>query len=424
MTSELFSGAPGDWQTVRLRDVATFGSGTTPSRTRQEDYFTYGKHLWVKTLDLNNSVIRATQEKVTDLALEDTSLKIYPESTVLVAMYGGYQQIGRTGILSAPASVNQAITAVIADQRKMIPAYLLHALNYRVGYWRSVASSSRKDPNITGSDVKDFPVLLPSTSEQEIIAEAVSDVDRFIIQLERLIAKKRAISQGMRQQLLTGKVRLPGFNDPWHEILLGNHVNYLRTVALSRAQLDDESPVRYLHYGDIHTRCGVTLDAAYEPMPRANTTLLRNAGRLQVGDLVFADASEDPDGVGKSVEVTSAPEAGVVPGLHTIAARFDKSVLADGFKAYLQFIPVFRSSLLRLASGTKVLAITRSFISSITLTLPSLDEQRAIASAITDADQEINILLIRLTKARELKQGMMQQLLPGRTRLPLKEGAA
>ena len=93
-------------------------------------------------------------------------------------------------------------------------------------------------------------------------------------------------------------------------------------------------------------------------------------GELQVGDLVFADASEDLAGVGKSIEITSVPDGGLVPGLHTIAARFDKTVLADGFKAYLQFIPSFRQALLRLAAGTKVLATTRTYISSINLRLP------------------------------------------------------
>ncbi|MFI6760795.1 restriction endonuclease subunit S [Micromonospora sp. NPDC050417] len=265
---------------------------------------------------------------------------------------------------------------------------------------------------------------IPEREEQQRIVAALDGASDQAAAIETLIAKKRAIKQGMLQQLLTGRTRLPGFTDPWREVLLGNHVSYLKTVALSRAQLDVESPVRYLHYGDIHTRSSVTLDAAHEAMPRASSTLLRNAGRLQVGDLVFADASEDPDGVGKSVEVTSIPDAGVVPGLHTIAARFDKAVLADGFKAYLQFIPSFRNALLRLAAGTKVLATTRSFISSITLTLPDIDEQRVIASAIADADREISILLVRLAKARDVKKGMMQQLLTGRIRLPAKEGAA
>lgn len=314
---------------------------------------------------------------------------------------------------------------IAPDPKLLNPKYLSLFVQSKE-YWDWVARTSVRSgqPGINGREYTQLPVPAPDIAIQDAIAEVATDVDELIATLERMIAKKQAIKQGIMQQLLTGKTRLPGFTEPWHEVLLGGHVSYVKTVALSRAQLDSDSPVRYLHYGDIHTRSSVTLDAAHEAMPRASSTLLRNAGRLQVGDLVFADASEDPDGVGKSVEVVSVPNAGVVPGLHTIAARFDKAVLADGFKAYLQFIPSFRDALLRLAAGTKVLATTRSSISSITLTLPNVDEQRAIASVIADADREIELLLDRLAKARNVKQGMMQQLLTGRARLPLREDAA
>lgn len=211
-----------------------------------------------------------------------------------------------------------------------------------------------------------------------------------------------------------------GFADEWTDIRLGDHVSYVKTVALSRAQLDAKSPLKYLHYGDIHTRSSVLLDAVAEEMPRASALLAGRAGQLRCGDLVFADASEDPAGVGKSVEIVDVPSGGVVPGLHTIAARFDKSVLADGFKAYLQFIPAFREQLLRLAAGTKVLATTRSYISSVILTLPpDVTEQKAIAEVLHDSEREIDALRIRLSKARDMKTGMMQQLLTGRTRLPV-----
>lgn len=283
---------------------------------------------------------------------------------------------------------------------------------------RSLATgTSGSMKNIPKDRVLELEIAVPPEHEQRAIARALVDVDELIAKLESFVAKKQAIKQGMMQQLLTGRTRLPGFADSWSEIRLGDHVDYVKTVALSRAQLDAKSPLKYLHYGDIHTRSSVLLDAASEDMPRANAKLAARAGLLQRGDVVFADASEDPAGVGKSVEITDAPATGVVPGLHTIAARFDKSVLADGFKAYLQFIPSFRDQLLRLAAGTKVLATTRSYISSITLTVPDVAEQRAIAEVLLDADREIETLRVRLSKAREIKSGMMQQLLTGRTRL-------
>lgn len=295
-------------------------------------------------------------------------------------------------------------------------------IDYLVAYLESLdysgLNSGTAQPKLNKQSCSTIRVAKPPIAEQRSIARALRDAQDLIAVLDRTIAKKQGIKQAMMQQLLTGRTRLPGFITPWNEVTLGEHVTYIKTIALSWAQLDSESPVRYLHYGDIHTRTNVRLDAAHEPMPRASSELLRNSGRLKVGDLIFADASEDLEGVGKSVELTSTPADGVVPGLHTIAARFDKAVLADGFKAYLQFNPSFRQALLRLAAGTKVLATTRSFISSITLSVPDVPEQAAIAVVLIDADIEIQGLENRLAKTRDIKRGMMQELLTGRTRLP------
>lgn len=309
--------------------------------------------------------------------------------------------------------------------RNILPEFLIHFVNGPIFQRRiEEGSSGGIQSFISLGKLRNTLIDLPGLDEQRSIAVILNDADRFVEDLKQLIAKKQSIRQGLIQQLLTGRVRLPGFTSPWNDIRLGEHVTYIKTVALSRAQLNDGSPIRYLHYGDIHKSAEVTLDALVADMPRVAASQIGSAGLLMVGDLVFADASEDPAGVGKSVEVVSVPDGGVVPGLHTIAARFDKNVLADGFKAYIQFIPEFRSSLLRLAAGTKVLATTRTYISSIYLKLPGVDEQSAIAHVLRDFDDEIDALQDRLVKARQVKQGMMRELLTGRTRLALAETLA
>jgi type I restriction enzyme S subunit len=300
------------------------------------------------------------------------------------------------------------------------PSFVLHSILGRDFTNFAVSVSVRSGiPKINREELAEYRLRAPSEAEQRAIGQALDEADDLIAGLERLIAKKQAIKRGMMQQLLTGRTRLPGSFEDWRLVRLGDHVTYVKTVALSRAQLDGTSSLRYLHYGDIHKGSAVLLDASAESMPRVGSRLASRAGPLRVGDLVFADASEDPDGVGKSVEISGIPEDGVVAGLHTIAARFDKAVLADGFKAYVQFIPAFRESLLRLAAGTKVLATTRTGISSVTLTLPCVAEQVAIATVLRHADAEIEALAARLEKARAVKRGMMQQLLTGRARLPV-----
>jgi len=329
--------------------------------------------------------------------------------------------VGRVIRLSGVGSgnINQHIARVRVDDKRFDAGFVYHFLSQRSmrEYYESI-TTGQAYPQISLAQVRGTAIPAFTLGEQRAIAAALDSADDLIDTFERLITKKQAIKQGMMQQLLTGRTRLPGFTQPWSDIRLGDHVSYVKTVALSRAQLNSTSSVRYLHYGDIHTRSGATLDAVKEAMPRAEPLLARNAGRLLPGDLVFADASEDPAGVGKSVEMAAVPLEGLVPGLHTIAARFDKALLADGFKAYLQFIPTFRNALLRLAAGTKVLATTRSYISSIVLSLPGVDEQRAIAEALNSAVAEIDALSVRLGKAHDVKQGMMQQLLSGRIRLP------
>ncbi len=202
---------PDDWHIYSLHELANFGGGTTPPRAQYEKYYQCGVHPWVKTLDLNNSVISITDECVTDIALQETSLKLHDIGSVLVAMYGGFNQIGRTGLLNTNAAINQALVAIIPKKGALDSEYLLHNLNFNVDYWKGIASSSRKDPNITSNDVKEFKLPVPTVEEQKAIATAVSDSDALIVSLEQLIAKKQAIKTATMQQLLTGRTRLPQF---------------------------------------------------------------------------------------------------------------------------------------------------------------------------------------------------------------------
>lgn len=264
----------------------------------------------------------------------------------------------------------------------------------------------------------------PTRDDQEAIAAALNDIDALMHGLVRLINKKRDLQQGAMQRLLTGQTRLAGFTAPWQERRLGDHVTFLKNGIQSRAQLTLDDPVRYLHYGDIHVSADLSLDLRKTAMPRLPSLAAAGLTRLKDGDLVFVDASEDLNGVGKSLEIMGTDGIEAVSGQHTIAARFDKSVLADGYKCYLQFMPSFTMHLRRLAAGTKVYATNRKHISSAELRLPEPDEQIAIAGVLSDMEIENSTLETRLDKTRALKQAMMQALLTGRVRLPVRLDAA
>lgn len=404
------------WPIKQVRELCETFSGGTPLTTRS-DYYA-GDIPWITSAELNQSHIKSTTGFISELGLHSSSAKLVDPGTPLIAMYGA--TAGTPAMAEISGAINQAVLALVP--KAIDGSFLLHWLSANSG--RIVEQFSQGgQPNLSGSAIRALDMPVPPMKEQRAIAEALDDADALIAGLERMIAKKEAVKQGMMQQLLTGRTRLPGFTAPWHTRRLGDHVTYLRSVPLSRAQLDTRSSIKYLHYGDIHTTDAVTLDAAEAEMPRADPSQTATADRLQPGDLVFVDASEDLDGVCKSVEVTAVPPGGVVAGLHTIAGRFSKDTLADGYKAYLQFVPDFRAQVRRIAAGTKVVSVSASRLADVEVPLPTTAAQRAIAAALADADREIQVLRVRLGKARAIKEGMMQLLLTGRVRLPIEEAA-
>ena len=395
---------PADWLIRPIGEIAALSSGTTPPRALHDRYYTNGTVPWVKTLDLNNRSIHTTQERVTDVALHETSLLQYPIGTVLVAMYGGFGQIGRTGILRLSAAVNQALCAVQVDRRQLLPDYLLRVLNFRILYWRNVASSSRKDPNISSNDIRAFPLPLPPTlAEQEAIATALSDADGLIESLEQLIAKKRQIKHGTMQELLTGKRRLPGFSGKWETKRLGE-----LGECFSGGTPNTEIAAYY--GGDIPW---ITSSDCNTPRIRSVTGRITEAG-------VRGSATKWIKS-GTVLMALYGATAGVV-ALSEINATINQAVLAIVLpSADSDFI--FHK--LRMMKEWIIATYTQggqpnlsgAIVKSIEITLPSLDEQSAIATILSDMDTEIAALETKLAKARQVKQGMMQELLTGRIRL-------
>ena len=411
---------PEDWDVTSLGSVSELTSGTTPSRTLMDRYFKNGSIAWVKTLDLNNSDIWKTEECVTNLALQETCLRVNKIGTVLVAMYGGFNQIGRTGLLRIPAAVNQAITAIYPTKGVLVSEYLINNLNYRIDYWKQVASSSRKDPNITSKDIRAVPIACPKINEQRAIAEALSDADALIESLEQLIAKKRKIKQGSMQELLTGKKRLPGFIGEWEVKSLGDLFSFSGGYSASRDQLSSEGHC-YLHYGDIHGASKMFVDTKsdYHNIPKLNIPLKRILPHflLKDGDVVFVDASEDEEGTSKYVVVVNKDNRPFIAGLHTIVSKSKTDELHHEYRRYCFQTVAIRQQFLFYAVGTKVSGISKLNIPKMKIPVPSFPEQTAIAAILSDMDIEIDALEAKLTKARQLKQGMMHNLLTGKIRL-------
>ncbi len=271
---------------------------------------------------------------------------------------------------------------------------------------------------ITNKSLKSFHIPLPRRGDEErAIATASRDADALIGALDRLIAKKRDLKQAAMLQLLSGNQRLPGFSAEWKVRSYGKLFRFLKTANNPRADLSAFGQIGYIHYGDIHTTTSAFLNCADAPLPRIAQNRVAGIPFLEDGDLVMADASEDYAGIGKCVEIRDVRDHKIVAGLHTLLLRGDRALLADGFKGYLQFMPSVTTSLVRLATGISVYGASKNNVRTIEVLLPPVDEQSAIAKVLSDMDAEIDGLEHKSDKTRALKQGMMQELLTGKSRL-------
>ncbi len=333
--------------------------------------------------------------------------------------------VGKSSIYTSdlPAIFAGYLIRVKVNQKQYSAEYLNYILNTSVArkYSLKVLSLAVGQANINGEKLKTYPIPIPPTlPEQAHIAEALSDVDDLINSLDQLIAKKRDIKQAAMQQLLTGKKRLPGFQDEWEMRELGDLFTFHGGYPASRDQLSSEG-FCYLHYGDIHKSSKTFIDVKpeYHEIPKLNIDLkcITTGSLLKDGDVVFVDASEDDEGTSRHIVVINREKVPYISGLHTIVAKSKTDELTNEYKRYCFQTPAIKKQFLYYSAGTKVTGISKTNIPRLRLPVPTTNEQIAIAEILSDMDSELFTLEQRGNKTKLLKQAMMQELLTGRIRL-------
>lgn len=235
-------------------------------------------------------------------------------------------------------------------------------------------------------------------------------------------------------QKLVPKLRFPEFRDDWNLVAMSDAYDLKTTNSLSRDQLNYASgSMRNIHYGDIHTKFASHFIATNERVPFVNSDvsgLIRNDNFCDAGDMVFADASEDLNDIGKAIEIVETGDLPLVAGMHTILAKPKQRLLEEGFGGFLFSSQYCRRQIQKESQGTKVLGLSPNRLRSIKLCLPQdKSEQQKIADCLSSLDAVIAAEGDRLAALKAHKKGLMQQLFPAkdqttpRLRFPEFEGA-
>ena len=406
---------PSGWQEFSLGDLLKFSNGINADRSAYGSGVPFANVLEVINnesleaddipgrVSLPRKVLARYEVRRGDILFNRTSET--QDEVGLASVYLGYQPIVFGGFVFR----GHPLTA------HLDPGYSKYAL--RTAEVRDQITARGQGgirANVGQRDLKGVTVTLPPVPEQQVIAEALDDTSRHIKLLERLIAKKKAIKQGMMQQLLTGRTRLPGFSAPWSVRAIGEFAEVKAggtpSTAVPRYWGGN---IRWMSSGEVHqkrvneVRGRITADGLRESSAQllpAGTVLVALAGQGKTRGTVAVSRVELS---------TNQSIAGILPG-------------NEHYPDFLYYNLDTRYDELRGESagegGRGGLNLT--IIKNLKVHMPEVAEQTTIAQILSTADNEIDLLKRRLDKARGVKDGMMHQLLTGRTRLPVPETAA
>ena len=406
---------PDDWEVKSISEFSSCVRGGSPRPAGSPRYFNGEFIPWLTVAALTNISPSQLYVYETESCLTEEGShysRTLEKGTLIISNSGA--TLGIAKLLSIKCCANDGIAVLKEFSKNIEKAYIVYFINSITKRLRDVVATGNGQPNLNTNLILKVKIPLPPTkSEQTAITTILRDADALITNLEKLIEKKRAIKQGALQELFIPK-------NNWEEKTYGEIFLFLNSATYSRAQLTETDKIKYIHYGDIHTKWNFQIDIQNNVLPSIKNDQLKDYSIIREGDVIMADASEDYSGVGKSVEVKNVGDIKAIAGLHTFLLRDVNGVFVNGFRSYIHIIRSVKKQFDELATGMKVYGVSKANLKNVYTPVPPIEEQTSIATILSDMDAEITALEQKLGKYKMIKQGMMQKLLTGKIRLIFK----
>lgn len=374
---------------VKLSSVAEILNGDRSSNYPSgKDFVAFGipfinaGHLTKGKIDFSN------MDYISEQKYQQLSGAKIRKHDILLCLRGS---LGKYAVSEIDAGAPASSIAVIRPNKSLIDAGYLTCIISSFVFQRQIdlENNGSSQPNLSASSVSSFTIPLPPVNEQQHIAEALSDVDSMISFLDKMIVKKKAIKQGAMQELLTGKKRLPGFTGKWRTINLGE-ISKIKTGDKNNEQKSEDGQYPFfVRSQQVERINSYSFDGEAILIP----------GEGNIGQ-IFHYINGKFDWHQRVYKISDFPE--FICGKYVyyqMKFTFGEHALKNTVKATVDS--------LRLPT----------FESFGVLIPPTVEEQISIAAILSDLDTEIGSLEQKLAKARQIKQGMMQQLLTGKIRL-------
>lgn len=396
---------PESWDVFVLRDCCskiTDGTHDTPTPVRSGVPFLTAIHVKDNFIDFD-SCLYLTEA---DHAVIYSRCNPKKNDVLLVNIGAG---VATTALVNVDYEFSLKNVALLKPNSQTVGRYLNYVLSLRKPKIIQALSSGGAQPFLSLSQIGEIAIGLPPTrAEQEAIAEALSDSHSLIESLDQLLVKKRQLKQGAMQELLTGNKRLQGVSGEWEVKRLGEIADIRSggTPSTTQPQFWD---------GDVLwcTPTDITALNGFKYLNSTSRTISQQGLKASSAELIPAN----------SITMTSRATIG------ECAINQVPVTTNQGFKnfvphetidvEFLYYLLVTqKQGFISLCGGSTFLEIGKGQLATFEVRLPATKaEQTVIATILSDMDAEIAALEAKCAKAREIKQGMMQELLTGRTRL-------
>lgn len=418
---------PSDWKIKKLGELTTIIGGGTPSRNIDE-YWKQGTIPWVTVKDLHEKLyISDSEEKVTASGVANSSTNLIPANNIVTSTRMG---IGRFYINSVDVTINQDMKALI-PKKEIDTSFLL---------WSLLKYGKRLEPLGTGttvkgillSDLKGLELPVPPETEQHRTAEILSTLERAIEASEKLISKEKQIKKGLMNDLLThgiddqGRIRTPQTHryqeselgmipEGWEVSKVGDVIS---KIEQGWSPDCDSDVAGYTEWGVLKTSAVKWEGFTREENKRLPSQMqAKSEYQVQVGDLLMTRA-------GPNSRVGVVALVNYKPGLLMLSDKLyrlkpnndivnnvflDLALSSNGTQYYLES---YKTGLAESQTN-----ISQAIVKKLLIVLPDISEQQRIAGIITAQDKKIEAEEANLAKLKELKKGLMDDLLSGRVRV-------
>ena len=398
---------PKGWEALEVDDLAKFSSGGTPSK--QNEAYWNGSEPWISGKDLKTHYLYSSIDKLTEEGF--AAAKKAPKGSTLILVRGmTLLKDFPVGYATRELSFNQDVKALVPSKNVdgLYLSFLLSGDKHKI--MNLVSTAGHGTGRLDTSLLKQHPVNLPPLPEQQKIAKILSTWDKAISTTERLIDNSIQQKKAVMQQLLTGNKRLlddsgKRFESEWEDVTLGK-VSEMNSGGTPKSTISEfyDGDIPWVSIADM-TKHGKWISTTAKYL--TDSGLANSSARLYPkGTVLYAMYASIGECSIAQVPVSSSQ---AILGIRT------KEKLNNLYLYY--YLTSMRSKILLMGQQGTQSNLNAGMVKSFQMKLPSLLEQQKIATVLTNADKEIELLGQQLADLQQEKKALMQVLLTGKKRV-------